>query len=273
MKNQLAFSTLGCPAWSFEKIISEAARMGFAAVEVRGVGKHLATDSLPCFLPGNEHTTRTLLDRYGVRLCVAGTSAAFHDPAQVDVALEEGRRAINVCRQMGIPAIRVFGDRLTEEREATIRSVISALTELCVYAEKQGHVRVLLEIHGDFNTVDSVEPVLHQMEKHPSFGIIWDVEHSFRAYGENFFPLYELIRPRLYHVHIKDCVMQGKEAVVRLPGQGAINLPHIIHRLKKDGYDGWYSFEWEKRWHPDIEEPEIAFAQYVRCMQEWLADE
>ena len=33
------------------------------------------------------------------------------------------------------------------------------------------------------------------------------------------------------------------------------------------GYDGWFTFEWEKRWHPEIEEPEIAipaFAAFLR---------
>ncbi|RYG31354.1 MAG: sugar phosphate isomerase/epimerase, partial [Chitinophagaceae bacterium] len=28
------------------------------------------------------------------------------------------------------------------------------------------------------------------------------------------------------------------------------------------GYQGYYSFEWEKLWHPEIEEPEAALAQY-----------
>ncbi|MDF2720141.1 MAG: hypothetical protein K0R28_7066, partial [Paenibacillus sp.] len=33
-------------------------------------------------------------------------------------------------------------------------------------------------------------------------------------------------------------------------------------------YDGWYTFEWEKRWHRDLEEPELAFPQYVQFMRD-----
>ena len=33
----LAFSTLGCPAWSLARVLDEAARLGFAAVELRGL--------------------------------------------------------------------------------------------------------------------------------------------------------------------------------------------------------------------------------------------
>ena len=35
-----------------------------------------------------------------------------------------------------------------------------------------------------------------------------------------------------------------------------------IQLLQKGGYQGYYSFEWEKLWHPEIEEPEIALAEY-----------
>ena len=38
------------------------------------------------------------------------------------------------------------------------------------------------------------------------------------------------------------------------------------------GYKGYYSFEWEKKWHPDIEEPEIAIPQYAKVMREYLRE-
>jgi hypothetical protein len=36
-------------------------------------------------------------------------------------------------------------------------------------------------------------------------------------------------------------------------------------------YTGSYSFEWEKVWHPELEEPEIAFPDYARVMREYLS--
>jgi hypothetical protein len=32
----------------------------------------------------------------------------------------------------------------------------------------------------------------------------------------------------------------------------------------------WLSLEWEKRWHPDIAEPEVAFPQYAALLREYL---
>ena len=43
----------------------------------------------------------------------------------------------------------------------------------------------------------------------------------------------------------------------------------IFATLHAQGYDGWYTFEWEKRWHPELAEPEIALpagAAFVRAL-------
>ena len=37
------------------------------------------------------------------------------------------------------------------------------------------------------------------------------------------------------------------------------------------GYRGLYCFEWEKKWHPTIEEPEVAFPDYAKKMAEYLS--
>jgi hypothetical protein len=42
--------------------------------------------------------------------------------------------------------------------------------------------------------------------------------------------------------------------------------------LAKAGYTGYYCLEWEKKWHPEIEEPEVAFPHYARTIGEYLAE-
>jgi len=41
-------------------------------------------------------------------------------------------------------------------------------------------------------------------------------------------------------------------------------------KLISYGYDGDVSVEWEKRWHPDIHEPEIAFPQYADVLRRYV---
>ena len=40
--------------------------------------------------------------------------------------------------------------------------------------------------------------------------------------------------------------------------------------LKVAGFDGWLSFEWDKKWHPELAEPEVALPPYVEYMQQCL---
>jgi sugar phosphate isomerase/epimerase len=55
-----------------------------------------------------------------------------------------------------------------------------------------------------------------------------------------------------------------------LLGQGEVPVQEMIALLAHDGYQGWVSVEWEKRWHPEIEEPEVALPQHRRLLDSWL---
>ena len=45
-----------------------------------------------------------------------------------------------------------------------------------------------------------------------------------------------------------------------------------VQVLASHGYQGFYCFEWEKKWHPEIEEPEVAFPHYARVMTGYLQE-
>ena len=103
-----------------------------------------------------------------------------------------------------------------------------------------------------------------------NFGILWDVEHSDKTCGDDFLPFYRVIRPLLRHVHLKDYhrARDGKPFELCLAGQGDIPLEAIIKQLRSDGYDGYLSFEWEKKWVPSLPEPEEAFPAFVQYMRQ-----
>ncbi|HMK22947.1 MAG TPA: hypothetical protein VK466_11485, partial [Terriglobales bacterium] len=45
----IAFSTLGCPRWTFTKVLDFAVQNGFAAIELRGLEGNLDLPSHPVF--------------------------------------------------------------------------------------------------------------------------------------------------------------------------------------------------------------------------------
>ena len=82
--------------------------------------------------------------------------------------------------------------------------------------------------------------------------------------------------PWVRHTHLKDSVPpttpnpgpQDRRYV--LVGTGEVPVRKQFETLARHGYRGYYSFEWEKRWHPEIEEPEVAFPDFARAAREYL---
>jgi hypothetical protein len=42
--------------------------------------------------------------------------------------------------------------------------------------------------------------------------------------------------------------------------------------LVANGYRGYYGFECEKRWHHEIEDPEVAFPHFAKVTRQYLAE-
>ena len=91
------------------------------------------------------------------------------------------------------------------------------------------------------------------------------MEHSDRAYGDGWQEFYRLIAPFIRHVHIKDCLRSTSSSPLKLtlPGKGDIPLKDITARLLDDGYNGYLSLEWEKRWVPELPVIEDALACFT----------
>ena len=64
--------------------------------------------------------------------------------------------------------------------------------------------------------------------------------------------------------------MEGGEAHYVLTGRGGVPVKRQVELLVEAGYAGYYSFEWEKAWHPELEEPEVAIADFARVVKQYL---
>ena len=265
---KLSFTTLGCPDWSFEKILTEAQRMGFPAIEIRGIEGKMEADEIEYFKPGRQQETKRRLADHGLEMCAFGSSINFHDPEKKPQMIETGRRAIDVCQAMDIPYIRLFGDKIPEGRsvDEAARLAAEGIDELCAYAEGT-NVGILLEVHGNFNTVEVMKSLIAQT-KSPRFGILWDIEHSDKIYGDDFMSFYQTVKPLMKHIHVKDH-LRMPDGTFKLchVGDGDIPIHEIVKAVNADGFDGYFSLEWEKKWYPDLPDCETEFPFYRQFME------
>ena len=258
---KLCFSTLGCFDYTLDEIIALAERYGVDALEIRGINSVMDNRAIPEFSEECAEETKKKLAERGIRLYSLGTSCSFHDAAKRDNMIATAKEEILVAKRMGFSYIRVFGNNLTEDKEACFERVGTALAEIADFAAENG-ITLLLEIHGNYNSIENVAPVLNIVGDRKGFGIIWDIAHSDKVYGENWEPFYELIRPYIRHIHLKD----HKDGTLTLPGDGVIPIIPIVERLLADGYDGYFSLEWEKKWHPEIGNIEPALDKLIALL-------
>ena len=254
---KMCFSTLGCCDRTLTDAIALAKRYGMGTIEVRGLYGTMKNEEIADFSEERAEETKRLIAQAGLSFTVLGTSCAFHDPEKYEKAIDEGKRAIDIAAQLGFFAIRVFGNVIKgDEADCTAR-VISGIRTLCEYAEGTG-VDVLLEVHGDFNTEARLCAVADGCRDLPAFGILWDVCHTRKTYGEAWRAFLDRFFPYVRHVHLKDAA--GDRLV--LPGDGELPLREMIGELTGRGYSGAFSLEWEKKWHPDLPEIEEALERY-----------
>src|SRR6478752_10606522 len=75
----LSFSTLGCPDWSFDKIINFAAANGYNGIEIRGIERQMNLPECPVFSSGKIGDTMKLVKDKGLKIVNLGASAAMHN--------------------------------------------------------------------------------------------------------------------------------------------------------------------------------------------------
>jgi sugar phosphate isomerase/epimerase len=269
----IAFSTLGCPAWSWKTILETADKLGYAAIELRGVAGEMDLPKVP-ELQG-ARLAETKKDLAALRLVVSdlGASARMHekDPAVREAQLDEGRRFIDLAHAMGVKYVRMFGDKIPEgePKEDVMERVVEGFRKMADHAKPAG-VTVLIESHGDFTDSPDLVEILTRVN-HPQFQLLWDAHHSFVAGQEQPAATYRALGKWIRHTHLKDSRPAGADRRYVLIGTGEVPVKEQVAVLARGGYQGFYGFEWEKKWHPEIEEPEVAFPHYAKTMVEYLS--
>jgi len=271
---KLAFSTLGCPDWDLRQVAEAARKWDYDGVELRALGGGLDLLSRAEFAPSQIAITRAYLADEGVQICCVDTSCAFHAPNvnerahQVSVALAYGELAAT----LGAPLIRVFPDKIQPgtQRDETRDWIAECLRN--VADRMPDDVDVGLETHGDFAAAEAATEIV-RLANNSKVKLIWDIANSVAA-GDTIEKAGAIIQPHLAHVHLRDAkpVAGTEHWLPVLAGSGRVSFAKALSVLRELNYDGYVSFEWEKYWHPEIEEPQVALPDFSSAIRKLIGD-
>lgn len=266
-KDKIAFSTLGCPKWSLDQVIEFAVSHSYDGVELRGLQGQLDLTKCPEFSSVEAIlATRKKFRKKRLKIVNLGSSASLHhaDAAILQKNIREAKQFIDLAAKLDCPYVRVFPNNLPKEepKEKTLERIASALKELGQYAGGKG-VTVLMETHGDVVYTKDIMRVM-ELTNHPSVGLVWDVVNMWSITKEDPLEVYAALKPYIKHTHLKDISFDVDKIRYVLFSNGVAPVLKAIDLLRRDHFKGFYSFEWEKLWHPEIEEPAIAFADFSK---------
>lgn len=268
----IGFSTLGCPAWDWARVLDFAQQNGFSAIELRGLQGTMDLPIRPEFSSSRIEQSRKEIADHGLHISCVSSSAVMHeiDPQKNEQQLADAHRFIDLASALGAPYVRVFGNKIVGPRDQAIEHVSKSLHQLGEYAGPK-NVSVIVESHGDYTDSPTLRAIMEQANS-PSVALLWDAHHTYVSGKEDPADTLRQLGKYIRHTHLKDSRKEGNDVHYVLTGRGEVPVKRQVELLVKSGYTGSYSFEWEKVWHPEIEEPEIAIADYARVITQYLKD-
>jgi sugar phosphate isomerase/epimerase len=271
LRYPIAFSTLGCPAWSWARVLDQASRLGYVAIELRGIAGEMDLTKVPELIGTRQGDAKKDLAALGLTISDLGASAVMHESGEARAkAFDEARRFIDLAHALGVPYVRLFGDKIAADvpRAAAIARVVEGFVQMSAYAAKAG-VTILMESHGDFTRSADIRAVRDGVGS-DAFAVLWDAHHTFTDAHEAPADTWAALGAWVRHTHLKDSRPDGAGRRYVLTGAGDVPVKTQVEVLARAGYAGYYCFEWEKRWHPEIEDPEVAFPHYAKTMTAYL---
>lgn len=270
---KIAFSTISCPAYNAEQMCRAAQEYGYDAVELYALdGDRLTVPIIEQRLDELHRTFRAA----GVPICSLNSWGQFSmaDPAARAAMERQVTRALELAAALGSPRVKTFGGALPKDvpPDTVFDYVAEHIGRIARRGEQLG-VQLVLETHDGFSPSGHVKAILDRVPS-PGFAALWDVHHPYRM-GESAEQVDAVLGERVAHVHVKDCLRaapgQDKWDFVLLgEGELASSVRQAISLLARRGFDGYVSVDWEKQWHPEIAEPEVALPHFATTLRQYV---
>ena len=267
---KICFSSLACPDWTLDQIVNIAASSGYDGIELRFLEGEDSIWKLPAFQATSLKASIQKISDRGLSVACVDTSCRFHSPDPQERAgwVGEGVRMAELASALGAPGIRVFGDKIQPgaDRASTRRWIAEGVRQLAEKTVPHG-VGVWLETHGDFASSTETMAILEESGRKEA-GVVWDAANAFADGKEQPLDGIHNFGNKLQHVHLKDLECREGRWQPVLSGEGQFAMREIVAGLQLQKYDRFVSFEWEKKWHPHLAEPEVSIPHFARWFRQ-----
>ncbi|MBR1828732.1 MAG: sugar phosphate isomerase/epimerase, partial [Atopobiaceae bacterium] len=220
---KLAFSTIGCPSYSWLDVYPMAKDLGFDGIEIRGVQGRAFAPSTPPFHPNRRERTRQQLERLGLEIPCFSSNIELWDDSRREDNLNEVMRYIELASDMGTPYVRVLLARdIRPVGMVDDDYVVDQLKQMGEIASVYG-VTILIETTSEYADTARLARVLDAVGM-DSVGALWDMHHPYRFQGEDPKTTVANLGHHLRYCQVKDSVVKDDRIEYRMMGEGDLPL-------------------------------------------------
>lgn len=208
--------------------------------------------------------------------CLVSYYQDFVRPEARENVIKNLKRVAEIAHILHCPLIRVYGgiepwstakvaeiDNNGEKQHIAVPGfwfcdcwsrTVSGIREVAEYAATLG-VGVAVETHVGSMTMSIRDTVrMIQDINMANVGILFDYAWVELAGVETGAEAVRAAAPYIVHCHVKDWTLEQRFPIKKkscLMGKGTVRWPEVLTELKKVGYTGYISDEYEKYWYPD----------------------
>lgn len=215
-------------------------KFGISFFEPRGIdGKNIST-----LTEEEMYALKTLMDEYGIKASSIGSPIGkIKVTDEFEPHIEVLKNVVKAAKILGTKYIRVFSfyhEKYTEWTEEERAEVFRRIKIMVDYAKKEDVI--LLHENEKHIYGDTADRCLELMKEFygPNFKAIFDPANFVQS-GEDTKRAYEMLKPYIEYMHIKDA-LKNKGGVVP-SGLGDGNVEYILKDLFASGYGGFLSLE------------------------------
>ncbi len=246
-----AFSTLTCMDAGIDEILDHAKISDIRAVEIR-----LDKQNNICgYGVEGADTVRARFKEAGCVITDLATSVSVKE--ENENALNTACRCIDLAAAVGAKAIRIFvGGSIKTFDDVPVHDLEGAaktVAAMCAYAKPLG-IEIWAETHNVLSSAKALCAFCDTVGA-GNLKVLWDVLHSIE-FNEPIEESARIIGDRLAHIHIKDARppedLNLTQYIHTALGDGTFPLTELVKLLKRIGYSGYVSLEYELAWRKEL---------------------
>ncbi len=213
--------------------------LGINKIEMRGVnGKDFVKYSLE---EATEVKNYLIEKQMGVSV-LASPIGKIDIRADFEPHMELFRHTVELAHFMGTPYIRMFSFFIPRDEKPELfkQEVLERIGQFVDYAGKN---EVVLLHENEKGIYGDIAPRCLELMREfygEHFKAVFDFANFVQCH-QNTLDAYELLKPYIVHVHVKDALWEN--GVVTPAGYGDGHIKEILRKLKAEGYNGYLSLE------------------------------